>query len=210
MPLVFADSQDRRHPLFGTHGEEVHDGLAFSGPTSLGDFKHFTLVDFSFVGKEEKVRVSARCDETGHDVFLFGIEVNDADTTAFLHAIFIGIGTFNIPASSEYKHTLVVRNEIFLTHHFDTTFDDFGTSIVTVFSGNFHEFRFNHAQHLGFTLENSLELSNQLLDFRQLFFNFLALKTSELLQTHVKNRLSLDSGEFKLLHQGRVRCWHVL
>ena len=78
--------------------------------------------------------------QTRYHVLFFGVEINDADSPTLLRPVFIGIGTLDVAASSQHKHTFIVRNEVFLTHHFNPTFDDFSATIVAVLLGNFHQF----------------------------------------------------------------------
>src|SRR5690606_25143004 len=75
---------------------------------------------------------------------------------------------------------------------------------------HFKQFALHNPHHFSFTLQNSFEFFDELLDFLEFVLNLLSFESSELLESHIKNGLRLNRRELKLLHQGCMCRWHIL
>src|SRR3989344_4916964 len=88
-------------------------------------------------------------------------------------------------------------------------FDDLGATIIAILFADFSEFGLDDATNFFLRIKNAFELFNKCLNFLEFIQDFLALQSSELLQTHLEDSCSLLVRKLELFHQTSMSILNI-
>ena len=151
------------------------------------------MIRLSFVSKEKYVCMRVCSNEICHKVLFLCIEIYNTHTATFLLAVLLWSSSLYISSGSEHEHTFNIRYQIFIRNNLCSMFNNASFTIIAVFFRNFFELCLYNTEDFLVASKKLFEEFDEGLNFFELVFNFLALKTCQFLKAHIENsnRLSL-------------------
>ena len=145
-----------------------------------------------------------RGQELGDEIFLLGIEIDDAHAATPLAAIFARVRPLDVPALREHQDRFFIGDQILGGKYGGTALHYFRTPIVAVLLDDLAYLFLDKLHELLFALQERREFLDKGLHLFQFVLYLFALEARELLQAHIEDGLRLELGEFEYLHQSRA------
>ena len=133
----------------------------------------------------------SRGQKSGDKIFILGIKVNNADSSAFLFFVFIGICPLDISSGSKHEDSFFVRNQVFVGQRLRSLLHDFSPPLIAVFFFYRFELVFYYIENFFWIGQNIFEDFDKNLDSLELVFNFFSFQSGEFLKLHFQNCDSL-------------------
>jgi len=206
----FGHGDDGGHPLLGRKREDIHDGLTLGRAFSFRNLIHAGLVHLAAVGEEEDVVMRRTLEESDDEVFLFRVEVDDANPAPFLLPIFCRVRALHEATGGKREHRGLIRHEVFVREILDTSLHDARPTQIPVLLFHGEKLLLDDGHNLLRRRENILTLLYESLNLLEFVLNLLSLQASKFLEAHFENGRRLEFGKLELLHEGRVRILDIL
>ena len=174
--------------------EDVGEGAAFGGAGAFGDFVNFFDVNASVVHEEHDGVVGGGGEEVFDEVFVVGVDADEAFAAAFLGAVCGDGGAFDEAVVGDGDDAAFVGDDVFHAH-FAFGGLDACEAWGFVFFGGVAELGFDDGEEFVFVGEDGFELFDGGEDFGVFGFDFFAFEACELVEAEVEDGVGLAFAE---------------